>query len=234
MTFDNQTVVVTGAAGILGSAVAEAFHEANARVVLVDAEAEFLDNRFPKIDSHYVKAPVNLLQRDEVLNTIAKIQDEHNGIDALCAIAGGFHMGESVHDTSSDIWELMNDLNVKTLINSATAIIPGMIARGGGKIVAIGANAALRGVPGMGSYCASKSTVMRLTESMSGELREKSINVNCVMPSIIDTPTNRDAMPDADPTLWVSTDDLATVIMFLCSKEARAIHGALVPVVGLS
>ena len=143
-------------------------------------------------------------------------------------------MGESVHDTSSDIWELMNDLNVKTLINSAAAVIPGMIARGSGKIVAIGANAALRGVPGMGSYCASKSTVMRLTESMSGELREKSINVNCVMPSIIDTPTNRDAMPDADPTLWVSTDDLATVIMFLCSKEARAIHGALVPVVGLS
>ena len=234
MTFDNQTIVVTGAAGNLGSAVAEAFHDANARVVLVDAEAKFLDNRFPKIDSHYVKAPVNLLQRDEVLNTIAKIDDEHNGIDALCAIAGGFHMGEPVHDTPSDIWELMNDLNVKTLINSAAAVIPSMIARGGGKIVTIGANAALHGIPGMGSYCASKSTVMRLTESMSGELREKSINVNCVMPSIIDTPTNRVAMPDADPTLWVSTDDLASVIMFLCSKEARAIHGALVPVVGLS
>ena len=234
MSFKNQTVVVTGAAGHLGSAVAEAFHEADARVVLVDAKAEFLDNRFPIVDSHYVKAPVNLLHRDKVLEVIAKIEDENDGIDALCAIAGGFHMGELVHDMPDKIWELMNDLNVKTLLNSAAAVIPGMIARGGGNIVTIGANAALRGVPGMGSYCASKSTVMRLTESMSGELREKSINVNCVMPSIIDTPINRDAMPDTDPTLWVTTDDLASVILFLCSKEARAIHGALIPVVGLS
>ena len=109
-----------------------------------------------------------------------------------------------------------------------------MIERGGGKIVTIGANAALRGVPGMGSYCAAKSTVMRLTESLAGELRTKSINVNCVMPSIIDTPVNRADMPDTDPAYWVTTADLASVIMFLCSKEANAIHGALIPVVGLS
>jgi NAD(P)-dependent dehydrogenase (short-subunit alcohol dehydrogenase family) len=75
---------------------------------------------------------------------------------------------------------------------------------------------------------------MRLTESMSGELREKGINVNCVMPSIIDTPVNRADMPDADPGLWVSPEDLASVIMFLCSAKAKAVHGALIPVVGLS
>ena len=234
MSFDNQTVVITGAAGNLGSAVAKAFHKKNARVVLIDANADFIDRQFPKLDNRYVKAPVNLLRQDNVLEVITKIEDENDGIDALCAIAGGFHMGEPVHDIPADIWELMNDLNVKTLLNSASAVIPGMIARGGGKIVTIGANAALRGVPGMGSYCASKSTVIRLTESMAGELREQSINVNCVMPSIIDTPDNRAAMPDADPSLWVATKDLASVITFLCSKEASAIHGALVPVVGLS
>ena len=111
LTFDDKTVVVTGAAGNLGSAVAKAFHEANARVVLVDAEAEILDNRFPKTDSRYVKAPVNLLNRDKVLEVIAKIEEENDGIDALCAIAGGFHMGELVHDIPDNIWELMNDLN---------------------------------------------------------------------------------------------------------------------------
>ena len=86
----------------------------------------------------------------------------------------------------------------------------------------------------MGSYCAAKSTVMRLTEAMSGELRDKGINVNCVMPSIIDTPVNRADMPDADPELWVSALDLAAVIMFLCSAQAKAVHGALITVVGLS
>ena len=234
MSFKNQTIVITGAAGNLGSAVAEKFYEADAHVVLVDAKADFLDRRFPDSDSRYVKVPVNLLQRDLVLSAFAKIQDEHDGIDALCAIAGGFHMGETVHDTATDIWELMNNLNVRTLLNSTAAVVPHMIERGGGKIVTIGANAALRGVPGMGSYCAAKSTVMRLTESMAGELRTKSINVNCVMPSIIDTPVNRADMPDADPAYWVTTADLASVIMFLCSKEANAIHGALIPVVGLS
>jgi len=234
LSFKNQTIVITGAAGNLGSAVAKTFYEANARVVLVDAKGELLDRRFPDSDNRYVKVPVNLLQREMVLSAFEKIQDEHDGIDALCAIAGGFYMGEAVHDTATDIWELMNDLNVQTLLNSTAAVVPHMIERGGGKIVTIGANAALRGIPGMGSYCAAKSTVMRLTESMAGELRTKSINVNCVMPSIIDTPVNRADMPDANPAHWVTTSDLASVIMFLCSEEANAIHGALIPVVGLS
>jgi NAD(P)-dependent dehydrogenase (short-subunit alcohol dehydrogenase family) len=234
VSFENKTVVITGAAGNLGAAVATAFYDAGSRVILVDAKMEFLDSRFPEADPRYVRVAVDLLEAGAVNRSFSTIQAQFGGIDVLCAIAGGFHMGETVHETPADIWDLMQNMNVRTLLNSAAAVVPHMIARGSGKIVTIGANAALKGIPGMGSYCAAKSTVMRLTESMSGELREKGINVNCVMPSIIDTPVNRADMPDADPGLWVSPEDLASVIMFLCSAKAKAVHGALIPVVGLS
>ncbi|MEC8371072.1 MAG: SDR family oxidoreductase, partial [Pseudomonadota bacterium] len=152
----------------------------------------------------------------------------------LAAIAGGFHMGEAVHELPKDKWDLMMDLNARTLLNSVEAVVPGMIEAGAGKIVTIGANAARQGMAAMSAYIVAKSAVIRLTESMSAELRGQGINVNCVMPSIIDTPENRAALPDADPGDWVSPEKLANVILFLCSEEASAVHGAAVPVVGLS
>ena len=143
-------------------------------------------------------------------------------------------MGEPVHKLSVGKWDLMVELNAETLINTAQATVPGMIENGAGKIITIGANAARQGMADMSAYIVAKSAVMRLSESMSAELRTKGINVNCVMPSIIDTPENRAAMPDADPANWVSPEKLANVILFLCSEEASAVHGACVPVVGLS
>jgi NAD(P)-dependent dehydrogenase (short-subunit alcohol dehydrogenase family) len=232
--FEDRTIVVTGAAGNLGSAVAKLFHAAAARVVLIDAKRDYLDSRFPGADPRYDKLAVDLLDRDAVAHAFSGIAARHGGIDALCAIAGGFAMGEAVHDTTADRWDAMYDLNVRTLLNSVQAAVPGMIDRGSGKIVTVGANAALKGVARMGGYCAAKSAVMRITESMAGELRGHAINVNCVLPSILDTPENRADMPDADPGLWVAPPDLASVIVFLCSPQARAIHGALIPVVGLS
>jgi NAD(P)-dependent dehydrogenase (short-subunit alcohol dehydrogenase family) len=109
-----------------------------------------------------------------------------------------------------------------------------MIAAGGGKIVNVGAFAAQKGAANMGAYIASKSAVIRLTETMAAELREKNINVNCVLPTIIDTPPNRADMPKADPRRWVAPADLANVILFLASEEARAVHGAALPVTSLS
>jgi NAD(P)-dependent dehydrogenase (short-subunit alcohol dehydrogenase family) len=234
LTFENQTIVVTGAAGNLGRAVAASFHATSARLILVDASMEFLNNGFPGDDDRLVKVAVDLLDRVATLNALAKVHAEFGKIDSLVALAGGFHMGDAVHDTPDDKWDLMHDLNVRTLIHSAAAVVPHMIEQGGGNIVTVGANVALKGVAGMGAYCASKSTVMRLTETMAGELRDKAINVNSVLPSIIDTPINRADMPDVDPALWVAPTDLAAVIMFLCSPQASAVHGALVPVVGLS
>ena len=126
------------------------------------------------------------------------------------------------------------DLNVRTVLHAARAVVPRMLAAGHGRIVNVGAFAAQKGAADMGAYVAAKSAVIRLTESMAAELRDKGINVNCVLPTIIDTPENRKAMPEADPARWVAPDDLASVIAFLASDAARAIHGAAVPVTGLS
>jgi NAD(P)-dependent dehydrogenase (short-subunit alcohol dehydrogenase family) len=123
---------------------------------------------------------------------------------------------------------------VRTLRNTSRAIVPQMLRQGGGKIVNVGAYSAQRGLAHMGAYTAAKSEVLRLTEAMAAELRAKNINVNCVLPSILDTPQNRADMPEADPARWVSPHDLAQVIAFLASDAARAIHGAGVPVTGLS
>jgi NAD(P)-dependent dehydrogenase (short-subunit alcohol dehydrogenase family) len=143
-------------------------------------------------------------------------------------------MGEPVHATSDATWQAMFDLNARTLLNAARAVVPRLLETGGGAIVNVGAFAAQKGAAQMGAYTASKSVVIRLTEAMASELREKKINVNCVLPTVIDTPENRAAMPDADPARWVAPHDLANVIVFLASPAARAIHGAALPVTGLS
>jgi NAD(P)-dependent dehydrogenase (short-subunit alcohol dehydrogenase family) len=128
----------------------------------------------------------------------------------------------------------MFDLNARTALHMARATVPHMLQTGSGKIVNVGAFAAQKGAAQMGAYAASKAAVIRLTESMAAELREQGINVNCVLPTIIDTPENRAAMPDVDPSRWVAPSSLASVIVFLASEGARAIHGAALPVTGLS
>src|SRR6185295_6356350 len=166
--------------------------------------------------------------------TVRKALERFGRIDVLCNLAGGFRMGEAVHETTDATWNFLFDINVHTLLNAVRTVVPHMIERGGGKIVNVGAYAAQRGVARMGAYCAAKSAVIRLTEAMAAELREKNINVNCVLPTVIDTPENRAAMPAADPGRWIAPGDLANAILFLASDAARAIHGAALPVTALS
>jgi NAD(P)-dependent dehydrogenase (short-subunit alcohol dehydrogenase family) len=119
-------------------------------------------------------------------------------------------------------------------VGTARAVVPRMLAQGEGWIVNVAAGAAMHGSAGMGAYAASKSAVLRITESMSAELRDRGIHVNCVLPSIVDTPRNREDMPAADFTRWVGPDALADIIAFLASPAARALHGACVPVTNLT
>ena len=229
-----KTVMITGAAGNLGRATADAFDSAGANLVLVDLNGDALETTYPGNENHRIKCAVDLMMPAEIEAAVAQGRDEFGQINALAAIAGGFHMGETVHGLPADKWDLMMDLNARTLLNTTAAVVPGMIDNNSGKIVTIGANAARQGMANMGAYIAANGAVIRLTETMSAELRSKGVNVNCVMPSIIDTPENRGAMPDADPNAWVSPEQLANVILFLCSEEASAVHGACIPVVGLS
>jgi NAD(P)-dependent dehydrogenase (short-subunit alcohol dehydrogenase family) len=229
MQFTQRTVMLTGAAGNLGRAVAVAFATAGANLALLDLKRGSLQD-----GERQLVLETDLLDAQSVQAAVAKAAQRFGGIDVLCNIAGGFRMGPAVHETSDKDWNFLLDINARTMLNMTRAVVPLMLKAGGGKIVNIGAFAAQKGAAQMGAYIASKSAVIRLTETMAAELREKNINVNCVLPTIIDTPENRAAMPKADPKRWVAPADLAQVIVFLSSDAARAIHGAALPVTGLS
>jgi NAD(P)-dependent dehydrogenase (short-subunit alcohol dehydrogenase family) len=221
---DNLHVVITGAAGTLGQAVASCARSHGARVTGLDIVAS---DSVPNTDDY---RQLDLLDRE----TTRALFRELGRVDALCNIAGGFAMGDAAADPDSRQWEQMFRLNVDTMRNATMGAVPLMQARGRGAIVNVGALGALSGQGAMSAYCCAKSSVMRLTESLSDELREQGINVNAVLPSIIDTPPNRSAMPDVDPRQWVAPAQLAEVICFLASDRASALHGALLPVRGLS
>jgi NAD(P)-dependent dehydrogenase (short-subunit alcohol dehydrogenase family) len=224
-----RTVMLTGAAGNLGRAVAGAFAGAGDNLVLLDLKRGALQD-----SERQIFIDTNLLDAQSVQAAVDKAVQRFKRIDVLCNIAGAFRMGSPVHETTDKDWNFLLDVNARSVLNMAKAIVPVMLKAGGGKIVNIGAFAAQKGAAQMGAYVAAKSAVIRLTETMAAELREKNINVNCVLPTIIDTPENRAAMPDADPKRWVAPNDLAQVIVFLASDAARAIHGAALPVTGLS
>lgn len=231
MSTQRETVLITGAAGQLGAAVASAFHQRGARLVLLDRDADALHGRFGTL-ADAVLIDVDLLDRDQVAARVAEAVARVGRIHALCHVAGGFRMGEKVHETSARTWDFLLGLNAGSLLNIAAAVVPHLIGQGGGKVVTVGAAGALKGAADMGAYGASKAALIRLTEAMSAELRDQGVNVNCVLPSIIDTPDNRAAMPDADVSRWVAPEALADVIAFLASDAARAIHGAAIPVTG--
>jgi NAD(P)-dependent dehydrogenase (short-subunit alcohol dehydrogenase family) len=234
MDFADRTVIVTGAAGNLGRAVAAAFADRGANLVLVDLKEEALARAYGAAGEKRLFAPANLLDAAQAESVAQRAVERFGHIGVLCNLAGGFRMGEPVHATSASTLDFLLDLNVRTLINMSHAVVPLMLAEGRGKVVNVGAFSAQKGAAMMGAYVAAKSAVIRLTEAMAAELREKNVNVNCVLPTIIDTPENRAAMPDADPSRWVAPADLANVIVFLGSEAARAVHGAAVPVTGLS
>ena len=234
MSLADSTVLVTGANGNLGRAVADAFAARGAKLVLVARRPEALAAIFGPADARRLHVAADLLDQASLDAAVREALARFGRIDVLCNTAGGFRMGDPVHATADGDWNFLFDINARTLLHAVRAVVPAMIAAGGGRIVNVGAASAQKGAAQMGAYIASKSAVIRLTESMAAELREKNINVNCVLPTIIDTPENRAAMPKADPSRWVAPADLASVVVFLASPEARAIHGAAIPVSGLS
>jgi NAD(P)-dependent dehydrogenase (short-subunit alcohol dehydrogenase family) len=235
MPSEPRRVLITGAAGALGHAVAATFAARGARLALLDRDRAALDALMQRLPAGTaLPLPTDLLDPAAVSTAVKAAVERLGGIDVAVNLAGGFTMGEAVHETTAATWQRMLDLNVNTMLNSAAAVVPVMRSAGRGAIINVGAASALRGAAKLGAYIASKSALMRLTESMSAELRELGINVNAVLPSIIDTPANRQSMPDADPKRWVAPEALAAVIHFLASDDARAIHGALIPVTGLS
>lgn len=222
MQLSGKKLVVTGGAGVLGESVGAVAKAKGAEVVLLDVVAGFTS----EVGDTYT---VDLTDSRQVEECFAAI----GPFDALANIAGGFDMGPTVYETEDAMWDAMFNINVTTLRSVLRAAVPKLVAQGHGSIINVGALGALRGAANMGAYTAAKSTVMRLTEALSDEVKPRGVNVNAVLPSLIDTPRNRADMPDADFDTWVDPRDLASVICFLASDGAKAVHGALIPVSGL-
>ena len=168
----------------------------------------------------------------QVQRFTATIINQFEGIDVVANIAGGFIGGLSISEMDTEKWDFMMDLNLKSVFLMCKAVLPHMIERSSGKIVNVSARAGLAGAAGMGAYCVSKGGVRTLTESIAEEVKEKGININAIMPSIIDTQANRQSMPEADFSKWVSPHQIAKVVRFLVSEDAQIINGAAIPVYG--
>jgi len=235
--FSNRVVIVTGATGNLGQAVARAFQAAGARLALVDHAADRLQQVFADLagsGNHFLAGSVDVTDADAVAAMVEETINRFDRIDVLVNAVGGFRGGTPLHETSLETWELMFNLNARSVFIASRAVIPHMLRQGAGKIVNVAARAGLQGGAKMAAYSASKSAVIRLTESLAAELKESGINVNCVLPGTIDTPQNRQAMPKADYNRWIKPEALADAILFLASDSARDIHGAALPVFGRS
>lgn len=219
-----RSVIVTGGFGVLGQSVAKAFADQGDRVARVD----FAASAPTGLDGALDIGGIDLTDQAATQAALAKVIEAHEGIDILVNIAGGFTW-ETLEEGSLESWARMQSMNLITAATITKLTLPELRKSDNGRIVNIGAGAAIKAAMGMGAYAASKSGVHRLTEALAEELAGSSITVNAILPSIIDTPTNRKDMPDADVSQWVQPAAIADVILFLASPAARAVTGALIP-----
>ncbi|CAK0746057.1 SDR family oxidoreductase [Gammaproteobacteria bacterium] len=229
--FAGKVVMITGAAGNLGHATSEAFRYVGAHLALVGRNLGQMEWAWPASEGILLLA-ANLTNESEVKDTVEEAISHYGRIDVLANIAGGFTMGHPIHETPVEVWNNMLDVNARSVFLMSRAVLPHMRDQGGGKIINVAARAALEGKADMGPYCVAKSAVITLTETLAAENSSHKINVNCILPGTIDTPENREAMPNADFSKWVTPMALADVILFLASDSARAIHGVTLPVYG--
>ncbi len=234
--YTNKVILITGAGGNLGNNVAKRFFALGANLALLEFDQKKLKAVASQFEgSDRVKGyKVNLIDNNSVTESIKAIMSDFKKIDALLNIAGGFQMGPKIEDTEDALWEHMFNLNTKSIFLTCRATLPYMIKNNNGSIVNISARAALNGKANMGPYCASKSAVKTLTESLAEENKTENINVNCILPGTLDTPENRSSMPDANFKNWVPLDAISDVIIFLTSENAKHITGASIPVYGQS
>ncbi len=225
-----RAVIVTGAFGVLGAAVARKFADAGAQVGLLDrAVPPEWAHTFPA--PHRLFAGIDLTDAFATTAAVREFSEFAGGLDVLVNVAGGFQWRQLSAD-ALEVWETMFAMNLKTAVIACSAALPYLGVRGPGRIINIGAGAAARAAAGMGAYTASKAGVERLTESLAEELKDRQITVNCVLPGTLDTPRNRADMPQADFSRWVAPQAVADVVAFLASDAARAVTGAAIRVSG--
>ena len=227
--FDGSVVLLTGASGALGAAIARAFHDAGATVCGADVVAP--DDEDALVDEEILTFyETDATDEASVAETVDAVVDDHGGIDALCNVAGTWRGGQPIDETPVDEFDMLFDVNLKSMFLVSKHAIP-HLRDAGGAIVSVSARSSLEGGEGDGPYRASKAGVRLLTETIAEE-HLGTVRANAIMPSVIDTPMNREMMPDADHDAWVDPADIADVVLFLCSDEASVTSGAAVPVYG--
>lgn len=234
--FNRKIAIVTGATGNLGSAIVQAFAEQGASVALVDLNAERLDAACAALGepARFKGFTADLSSADDVTRLIADISAAFGRIDILAHTVGGYAAGQPVHEAGLDVLHRMMNLNVVPLYLMGGAVAKQMIAQGGGgKIVFVLAKSGLKGIKNQAAYTASKGAAFRIMEAMAAELREHGIAVNGVSPSIMDTPANRASMPNADPSNWVTTEQVARAILYLAHADSN-VYGTNLEVYGKS
>ena len=234
MNFHDKIVLVTGGTGGLGREVTTAFLEAGATVTVTFQRAEEFDAVAAAAKQIGAAPPegvsVDVTDAPAVEKCVAEIVAKHGRLDILVNTVGGYAGGKNLWEVDARTYDQMLGLNLKAGFVLARAVVPVMIQQDRGWIVNIASKAALDHGAGGALYAASKAGALAMIDSLAAEVKPHNINVNSVLPSIIDTPTNRKAMPGADFSKWPKPEEIARVILFLCSEEARVIHGAAIPV----
>ena len=224
--------IVTGGTGGLGQAVVEELLDAGAQVVttwLVEAEMEAAEAAFGDREG-LTLVEANLLE--DGADTAVAAANKLGPLTSLVNLVGGFAAGPRLHEAEPAELEKMLALNLTTAVNAARAAIPAMLDGDGGAIVCVGTKVAYQPFSGGAAYAISKSAVLALVRSLDVEYREDGIRANAIVPNVIDTPANRESMPDADHSKWVQPAEIARVIRFLCSADSSPVTGAAIPVYG--
>ena len=234
--FEGKVVLVTGGTGGLGRQVSLSFLKSNAVVVIThvsDRDIPQLESTLGDLIKKVMLVKADIGDEIQVEKTVSDIVKKYGRIDVLINVVGGYLGGKKVTEMTGKEWDLMMNLNLKTAFLISKHVVGQMLKQGSGKVVHVAARLGLKGIAGNSAYGASKSGLIRLVESLSDEVKDKNINVNCILPSIIDTGANRKDMPDADFSKWVKPSEIAQVMLFLASDDSRTIHGASMPVYGL-
>ena len=233
MKLNAKIALITGGTGALGQAVCNALLAEGAKVVTTfRQEEEFLTLK-KNLGKAFQGFQTDVADEKSMADLVKKIIGAHKRIDILINLVGGF-AGGKILETSAEQMDKMYNINLKTMFIATRAVLPQMMAQNSGKIISVGSVGLLRGhTAGAGTYLAAKAGVVSLTQALAEELADYEINVNAILPGTMDTPANRRDMPKVNFADWARVEDVARVILFLCSDDSKAVKGALIPVVGL-
>ena len=242
--FSDKVIIVTGGTGALGGILIKSFLNYHPKTIVITYRSEKemhelkadLSNSFEQSSKiltslEFIKTDVT--KDDEIKKLISNIFEKYGQIHILVNVVGGYIGGKNITELDEADWDKMIDINLKTAFLISRHVIPIMITNRYGKLVHVSSRTGIKAEGNDSAYAASKSGLIRFVESVSHEVKNSNININCILPTIIDTESNRRAMPNADFTRWINPGDLSNVILFLCSDDSKIINGSAIPTYGL-